>query len=62
VRCRVIAEGDTIIFRDFAGVMHPDRQGGVFRFSRGNYATVVQAISWRAYQYKWQAKQEPIRE
>lgn len=47
-RCRVVAEGDTVTFRDFDLDVDAVGRGRVFQFSRSNYESVVSDIARRA--------------
>ena len=53
-RCRVIAEGDTLLFCDFAGEGSGAGPSPTFCFTRRNYAAVLSAITQRAWEQRWQ--------
>ena len=50
--CKVLREGDTVVFRDFGFIASPEGRKKVFRFSAANYEAVISDVLKRVSEYK----------
>lgn len=50
--CRVVREGDSVVFRDFEGDLGSEKSLKEFRFSSANYSSVVSEIIKGANEYE----------